>query len=369
MPDDAIQSVKRLYELGAKPSAPPAGQRELYAKTDGWHDEDSAANDKLLVAASVPTLGDLLYGDATPAWVKLAGNVTTTRKFLRQVGDGALSAAPAWDTLQVADIPQGPGSTLDADTLDGSHAAAFATSGHSHTHTADILGTSNQVSVANGSDVLWGSTDVTLSLPQDIHTGASPTFANLTDSGITATHVVYGGVAGLLTGSANMTFNGTNLLITGTEQVTRLGIGAAADGTASLYATAHLVLAELGVDPAAPGVNKRELYAKADGFYEQNSTPTPRRLVTTKQIEIDFGATTDDYKYEKSFTIIDAEVSATSKILAQVAYVAPTGREADEAEVDPVSIVCAPGAGNFIMRVRGLEGRLYGTYKVNYTVG
>jgi len=105
-----------------------------------------------------------------------------------------------------------------------------AASGHSHTHTADILGTSNQVSVANGADVLWGSTDVTLSLPQDIHTGASPTFANLTDSGITATHVVYGGTAGLLTGSANMTFSGTNLLITGTEQVTQyVNVGTVTD--------------------------------------------------------------------------------------------------------------------------------------------
>lgn len=63
-------------------------------------------------------------------------------------------------------------------------------SGHSHTHTADILGTTNQVSVANGGNVLWEATDVTLSLPQDIHTGASPTFVGATLSGLSASLLV-----------------------------------------------------------------------------------------------------------------------------------------------------------------------------------
>jgi hypothetical protein len=56
------------------------------------------------VAAS-PVLGDLLTGNATPAWDKVAGNITTTRQFLRQVGNGAISALPAWDTLATGDIP------------------------------------------------------------------------------------------------------------------------------------------------------------------------------------------------------------------------------------------------------------------------
>lgn len=50
------------------------------------------------------TLGDTLYHDGTNN-VRLAGNTTTTRRFLRQVGTGAVSAAPAWDTLSSADIP------------------------------------------------------------------------------------------------------------------------------------------------------------------------------------------------------------------------------------------------------------------------
>jgi len=56
------------------------------------------------VSAS-PVLGDLLYGNATPNWTKLAGNTTATRNFLRQLGNGTISAVPAWDTLQASDIP------------------------------------------------------------------------------------------------------------------------------------------------------------------------------------------------------------------------------------------------------------------------
>ncbi len=53
---------------------------------------------------TLTTLGDLLYRSAA-GLSRLAGNVTTTRKFLRQTGDGANSAAPAWDTLAIGDLP------------------------------------------------------------------------------------------------------------------------------------------------------------------------------------------------------------------------------------------------------------------------
>lgn len=51
------------------------------------------------------TLGDIIYSDASNSLAKLAGNTTTTRKFLRQTGNGSISAAPAWDTILAADIP------------------------------------------------------------------------------------------------------------------------------------------------------------------------------------------------------------------------------------------------------------------------
>lgn len=48
--------------------------------------------------------GDTVYGTGANTAVKLAGNITTTKKFLRQTGDGAASAAPAWDTVLAADV-------------------------------------------------------------------------------------------------------------------------------------------------------------------------------------------------------------------------------------------------------------------------
>lgn len=56
------------------------------------------------------TLGDMLYENSTPAGARLAGNTTTTKKFLTQTGTGSASAAPAWGTIAIGDVPvQAPG--------------------------------------------------------------------------------------------------------------------------------------------------------------------------------------------------------------------------------------------------------------------
>lgn len=54
--------------------------------------------------SSAWALGDLPYISATGTWNNLAGNTTATRKFLRQTGNGSISAAPAWDTISATDI-------------------------------------------------------------------------------------------------------------------------------------------------------------------------------------------------------------------------------------------------------------------------
>lgn len=53
------------------------------------------------------TLGDTLYEDATPAPARLPGNTTAIKKFYTQTGTGAVSAAPAWDTIAASDCPPG----------------------------------------------------------------------------------------------------------------------------------------------------------------------------------------------------------------------------------------------------------------------
>jgi hypothetical protein len=54
-------------------------------------------------ASGLTTLGDLLYYSTTNA--RLAGNTTSTKKFLTQTGTGSVSAAPAWGTIAAGDVP------------------------------------------------------------------------------------------------------------------------------------------------------------------------------------------------------------------------------------------------------------------------
>jgi hypothetical protein len=53
------------------------------------------------------TLGDILYGSSTNAISKLAGNTSTTTKFLTQTGDGVNSAAPIWMNLSFGSLGSG----------------------------------------------------------------------------------------------------------------------------------------------------------------------------------------------------------------------------------------------------------------------
>ena len=86
-----------------------------------------------------------------------------------------------------------------------------------------------------------------------------------------------------------------------------------------------------------------------------------------KQIEVDFGTTPIP---NKIFTITDAGVSATSQLLAQTAYEAPTGKDLDEIEMDNLQIRCKPAAGSFDMYIEAADSSyLADTFKINYLIG
>lgn len=58
-------------------------------------------------AATYPStyaLGDTVYGSAANVLSTLTGNITTTKQYLSQTGDGANSAAPVWSTVAGSDI-------------------------------------------------------------------------------------------------------------------------------------------------------------------------------------------------------------------------------------------------------------------------
>jgi hypothetical protein len=81
------------------------------------------------------TLGDILYASATNTLSKLAGNTTTTNKFLSQTGNGSVSAAPSWAALLAADIPSLDASKITTGQMalarGGTHADLSATGGTS----------------------------------------------------------------------------------------------------------------------------------------------------------------------------------------------------------------------------------------------
>ena len=69
-----------------------------------------------LAGIGTAVLGDVIGSNAAAAWARIAGVTTTTRKFLRSVGDGAgAPTIPAWDTIAAGDLPSG----IDATKIGG----------------------------------------------------------------------------------------------------------------------------------------------------------------------------------------------------------------------------------------------------------
>lgn len=93
----------------------------------------------------------------------------------------------------------------------------------------------------------------------------------------------------------------------------------------------------------------------------------PSSGTNISQTEIDFGTTPVS---EESFTVIDVTVSASSQIIAQIAYEAPTGKDLDEIEMDDIQLRCQPDVGLFTIYARAADGSyLADKFKVNYLVG
>jgi hypothetical protein len=66
------------------------------------------------------TTGDTLYSSAANTLAKLAGNTTTTKKFLGQTGTGAVSQAPVWEQPAASDIT-GLAASATTDTTNASN--------------------------------------------------------------------------------------------------------------------------------------------------------------------------------------------------------------------------------------------------------
>lgn len=156
-------------------------------------------------------VGDTLYSGATDTLTKLAGNTTTTRKFLRQTGSGTISAAPTWDTLVAGDIPTISGSQVSGGTLG-------ATVGTNLTGTASGLTAGNVTTNANltgditsvGNATTIGSSKVTSAMIVDGAIVNADINASAAIDGGKISGGTFGAVAATnLTGTASININGT----------------------------------------------------------------------------------------------------------------------------------------------------------------
>jgi hypothetical protein len=122
---------------------------------------------------STYTLGDLLYSSASNTLAKLAGNTTSTNKFLAQTGTGTVSAAPSWVTLVSGDIPNNAANT--------SGSAAKLTTARTIAGTS-FDGSAN-ISLAN-KFIVQGTSDGGLSSPQFLGALATGIVKNTTTTGV-----------------------------------------------------------------------------------------------------------------------------------------------------------------------------------------
>lgn len=104
-----------MMSLPAVPQTNAPARVYLDVSTGIWHINAGSLDQLICVPNSgqacnlstiMTTLGDTIYGGASGADTRLAGNTTSTKKFLNQTGNGTISAAPAWGTIALADLPK-----------------------------------------------------------------------------------------------------------------------------------------------------------------------------------------------------------------------------------------------------------------------
>jgi hypothetical protein len=143
---------------------PIGGTYEPYLGTpasDGLFLKSTAAGARswgAVLANPMSALGDTIYGGVVGAATALSGNTTAARKFLRQTGTGSASAAPAWDTVTIADLG---GTTVGGNflTLANPSAIAFPRINADNTVTA-LSDSAFRTAIGAGTssfDGTWGS--------------------------------------------------------------------------------------------------------------------------------------------------------------------------------------------------------------------
>jgi hypothetical protein len=82
-----------------------------------------------------------------------------------------------------------------------------------------------------------------------------------------------------------------------------------------------------------------------------------------REAEINFSTS----GYSGKFTVVDADVLPTHKIVVAESAAAPTGKAADEHEFDQLMLSAVAGTGQFTVYAQAVPGPVAGKFKINYT--
>ncbi len=145
-----------------------------------------ALDSRYVTSATLTTLGDTLYENATPAPARLAGNTATQIKYLSQTGTGSVSAVPAWSVVS--------GTYL--------RSPAVVTTGTTYSTTSATFAAISAGTVSTGSFTAPASGEVVVEVDIVANTTASVTYGFALATTATITPIV-GSIVGGQTASAN----------------------------------------------------------------------------------------------------------------------------------------------------------------------
>jgi hypothetical protein len=192
------------------------------------------------------TLGDTIYSSAANTIAKLSGNTTTTKKFLVQTGTGAVSAAPAWEVVNGADvngnISGSAGSVANALTL-GTYLTGTSYNGSSAVTAAVDATSANTVSkvVARDASGDFAAGTITATLSGNA-TNVSGTVAIANGgSGQTTAQLAMNAFAGAVTSGQYLRGNGTNVLMSTIQAADVPTLNQNTTGSAATLTTARTI--------------------------------------------------------------------------------------------------------------------------------
>lgn len=136
-------------------------------------------------------------------WNNISSNITTTRKFLRQLGNGTTSSVPTWDTIVDNDIPSSlSGKTYNALSLTSLSIGYKISGGDTPVEVSFIGGSSYTISGTNSTIITLPGTTGTLALnDQSFYLGTTSVSINRSSSAISLTGITsIDGYAGSLVG-------------------------------------------------------------------------------------------------------------------------------------------------------------------------